>query len=56
MADDQPVTKENQLSWDYLINEKKQDFIAEKDLNTARCRVWGLSRSPLGSYIAIIMW
>lgn len=46
---------QNEQHWDYIIQEKKQDFIAEWDVNSATCKVWGIAKSPLASILATVI-
>ena len=50
-----PRKKQDEHHWDYIIHEKKQDFIAEWDINSATCKIWGIARSPLGGIIAVVI-
>ena len=49
------LRQQQEHQWDYIIQEKKHDFIAEWDLNSATCKVWGMARSPLGSVVAVVI-
>lgn len=50
-----PTRSQNEQHWDYIIQEKKQDFIAEWDVNSATCKVWGIAKSPLASILATVI-
>jgi len=51
----EPARKQREQDWDYIIQEKKQDFIAEWDLNSATCKVWGIAKSPFSGIIAAVI-
>lgn len=50
-----PIKRNQDEHWDYIIQDKKQDFIAEWDVNSATCKVWGIAKSPLASVIATVI-
>lgn len=51
----EPARKQREQDWDYIIQEKKQDFIAEWDVNSATCKVWGIAKSPFSGIIAAVI-
>ncbi|RPB20572.1 hypothetical protein L211DRAFT_812968 [Terfezia boudieri ATCC MYA-4762] len=51
----EPARKQREQDWDYIIQEKKQDFIAEWDVNSATCKVWGIAKSPFSGIIAVVI-
>ncbi|KAF8421488.1 hypothetical protein EV426DRAFT_575817 [Tirmania nivea] len=51
----EPARKQCEQDWDYIIQEKKQDFIAEWDVNSATCKVWGIAKSPFSGIIAAVI-